>query len=96
MRSTLRLIADAREADLGSQTADTIKLNFIRCGRLSISCCGSAGPPAGRSRPDGPGGRAIGRRCVHGCVESLREVTIPISHAGIVHHSCVKDSGLTL
>jgi hypothetical protein len=28
-----RVSADALEADLGSQSADTIKLNFIRCGR---------------------------------------------------------------
>jgi hypothetical protein len=42
--SAVRLIADAREADIGSQSADTIKLSFIRCGRLGIARCGSAPP----------------------------------------------------
>jgi hypothetical protein len=30
------MIADAREAHVGSHSADTIKLNFIRCGRLDM------------------------------------------------------------
>jgi hypothetical protein len=29
-------MADAHEADVGSQSAGTIKLNFIRCGRLAL------------------------------------------------------------
>jgi len=57
------LIADARAADVGPQSADTIKLTFIRYGRHGIARRGSAGPPADRSRPDGPSGRAISRRC---------------------------------
>jgi hypothetical protein len=36
---------DAREADVGSQSADTIKLSFIQCGRLGIAGCGSAPAP---------------------------------------------------
>jgi hypothetical protein len=34
-RSTRRLIADPRETDLDSQSADSIKLNFIWCSRRS-------------------------------------------------------------
>ena len=30
------------ETDVGSQSADTIKLNFIRCGPLGLTCGGSA------------------------------------------------------
>ena len=41
----MTVIADGREADLGSQSADTTKLNFIQCGRLGIACNSSQKSP---------------------------------------------------
>jgi hypothetical protein len=54
-------VADAREADVGPQSADTIKLNFIRCRCLGIARGGSAGLPAGRSSQGNQNGRLISR-----------------------------------
>jgi hypothetical protein len=46
------VIADVREAEVGSQSADTIKLNFVRSGRLGLSARGTpASWDASRSAP---------------------------------------------
>jgi hypothetical protein len=44
------VVRDQRVTDIGSQSADTIKLHFIRGGRLGIAYRGSASLIAGRSR----------------------------------------------